>query len=131
VLDNSNCRFLIVGYPENESHVFLKGIKVGKESVSITIHRSIFEELVEVGFDPVLGASTQERGSKQGLLLGANRSEEKVHLDLVEPVLKFLTIPIVQIRFLYLGVVPSVAASNASFASVNTVRCHAEGVQSC
>jgi hypothetical protein len=58
MLDNSNCRFLIVSYSENESYVFFKGIKVGKESVGITIYRSIFEELIEVRFDLVLGAST-------------------------------------------------------------------------
>jgi hypothetical protein len=58
MLDDSNCRFLIVSYPENESHVFFEGIEVGKESVGITIYRSIFEELIEVRFDLVLGAST-------------------------------------------------------------------------
>jgi len=132
VLDDSNRRFLVVGDSKDKSHVFLESVEVGKESVGVSIHRSIFEELVEVGFDLVLSASTQERGGEEGLLLLCHRSEEEVHLDLVEPVLKFLTISIVQIRFLHLGVVPSVAAALvANITSSNAVWCHPEGVQSC
>lgn len=58
VLDNSDCRFLVVGYSENKTHIFLESIEVGEESVSVSLNRSIFEELVKVRFDPVLGAST-------------------------------------------------------------------------
>jgi len=95
VLDDSNCRFLVVGDSKDKSHVFLESVEVGKESVGVSVYRSIFEELVEVGFDLVLSASTQERGSEEGLLLLCHRSEEEVHLDLVELVLKLLTISIV------------------------------------
>jgi len=58
VLDNSNRRFLVVSDSKDKSHVFLKSVEVGKESVSVSIYRSIFEELMEVGFDLVLSAST-------------------------------------------------------------------------
>ena len=132
MLDDSNCRFLVVSDSEDKPHVFLKSVEVGKESIGVAIHRSIFEELVEVGFDLVLSASTKERSSEEGLLLLCHRSEEEVHLDLMEPVLKLLTISIVQVRFLYLGVVPSVAtALVANFTSSDAVGCHPEGVQSC
>ena len=58
MLDNSNRRFLVVSDSKDKSHVFLKSIKVGKESVSFSVYRSIFEELIEVGFNLVLSAST-------------------------------------------------------------------------
>ena len=95
MLDNSDCRFLIVSNSEDKSYVFLKSVKVGKESISITIYRSIFEELIEVGFNLVLSASAKECSSEEDLLLLCYRSEEEVHLDLVELVLKLLTISIV------------------------------------
>jgi len=58
VLDDSNRRFLVVSDSKDKSHVFLKSVEVGKESVGVSNHRSIFEELIEVGFDLVLSAST-------------------------------------------------------------------------
>ena len=58
VLNDSNCCFLVVSNSEYKSHVFLKSIEVGKESISIAVYRSIFKELIEVGFDLVLSAST-------------------------------------------------------------------------
>lgn len=63
-MDDSDCRLFVVGNPENKSHVFFEGIEVGEESVGVPSLRSILKELVEVGFDLVLGASTYERGSE-------------------------------------------------------------------
>jgi len=58
VLDDSNCCFLIVGDSKHKSHVVFKSVEVGKESISISVLRSILKELIEVGFDLVLSAST-------------------------------------------------------------------------
>ena len=132
MLDDSNCRFLVISDSKHKSHIVLKGVEVGKESIGVAVHRSVFKELMEVRFNPVLSASTKERGGEEGLLLPYHGSEEEVHLDLVKPVLKLLTISIVQVWFLHLRVVPSVtAALVANFTSLNTSRCYPEGVQSC
>lgn len=129
MLNNSNCCFLVVSDSKHESYVILESIKVGKESISVAIYRPVLKELVEVEFDLVLSASTKECSSKEGLLLSCYRSEEEVHLDLVELVLKLLMISIVQIRFLHLRVVPSVAtALVANFTSSNAVRCYPKDV---
>ena len=58
MLDNSNCYFLIVGDSKHKSYIVFKSIEVSKESISISILRSILKELIEVGFDLVLSAST-------------------------------------------------------------------------
>jgi len=58
VLDNSNYCFLVVGNSKHESYVIFKSVEVSKESISISILRSILKELIEVGFDLVLSAST-------------------------------------------------------------------------
>ena len=50
--------FLIVSNSKHKSHVVFKSVKVSKESISISILRSILKELIEVGFDLVLSAST-------------------------------------------------------------------------
>jgi hypothetical protein len=95
VLDNSNYYFFNISKFKNKSYIFLKSIKISKESISIAIYRSIFKELIEVEFNLVLSVSIKEYNSEEGLLFLYYRSKEEVYLDLVELVLKLLIIPLV------------------------------------
>jgi hypothetical protein len=71
----------------------------------------------------VLGSSSEVGGSKQGLLVGFNRSELKVDVHLSELVVKALAVSVVEIGLGDLAVV----TGGGGAGSTNLARCTSRG----
>jgi hypothetical protein len=102
VLDHSDHSTFLIGYSEDAVNQFLEFSKVGKQVIFVS---SIIQELMKFGFDPSLGPVSHVCGCKESLLPGFNWVESKIKVQLKEPFLKVLMLPLKDVRLGHLGMV--------------------------
>jgi hypothetical protein len=102
MLNKAYCNLVLVGDAKDTADLFLELDKVAKYTVGVSFAVQI---LYKHRLHPVLGSSTEVGCCKQGSFVGLNWSELKVHLHLSEPIVKSLTVSMVEIGLGDLAVV--------------------------
>jgi hypothetical protein len=102
VLNHLDCSTFLIGHSEDAVNGFFEFSEVGKQIVFIG---SVVQEFTKFGFDPLLGPVLHVCDCEESLLPGFNWIEGKVKVQLQEPFLKMLMLPLKNVRLGYLGMV--------------------------
>jgi hypothetical protein len=119
VLNKAYSDFVFVRDAKDAAYLFLKFDEAHHNSVSVL---SVVKELLKHRFHLVLGSSLEVGTSEDGLLSFLYRSEDIVEIHLIKPIVKPLTVSIVEIGLSDLAVV---AVSSAG--STDLARCTSRG----
>jgi hypothetical protein len=102
VLDHLDCSTFLIGYSKDAANRFLKFSEVGEQVIFVS---SVVQEFMKFRFDPSLGPVLHVCGCEESLLPGFNWVEGEVQVQLKEPFLKVLTLPLKDVRLGHLGMV--------------------------